>query len=293
MKADKIFLRIADIDFTIVSVDRGLTLKIDGATNKFLTKETAPHVAVEAYRDDLSRIESEERVFDSGSIWQLCKKNGTFFFYLKSPALGPTPYKLAKVIKDFTKIEVALHRPYFNSDQPVYPLEYPLDELLLINLLAQGRGAEVHGCGVVDPSGQGHLFIGQSGAGKTTMARLWEGIPGVTILSDDRIVLRQIDKKLWMYGTPWHGEAMLASPERAPLARIYFLEKGSTNEVIPLKNSVALGRLITCSFIPFYSQPGLAFTLSFFEEVVRAVPSIELRFVPDRRVVEFINEVKD
>jgi hypothetical protein len=82
---------------------------------------------------------------------------------------------------------------------------------------------------------------------------------------------------------------MLASPERAPLTRIYFLEKGSKNELISLRHPVALGRLITCSFIPFYSQPGVAFTLGFFEEVIKAVPCCELRFVPDNRVVEFIN----
>ena len=290
MKADDIFLRIADIDFRIVSVDHGLTLKVDGADSKFFTPKTIPHVTIKAYRDDLSRIEPEEKVFDSGSVWQLYRKNGTFLFYLKSSAFGPIPYKLAKVSKDFTKIEVVLHRPYFHSGQPVSPLEYPLDELLLINLLSLGRGVEVHACGVVDRSGYGHLFIGQSGAGKTTMARLWQETPGVTILSDDRIVLREIGDKLWMYGTPWHGEAMLASPERAPLRGIYFLEKGVKNELIPLRNSVALGRLITSSFIPFYSQPGLTFTLSFFEEVVKAVPCQELRFVPDNRLVEFINE---
>jgi hypothetical protein len=83
---------------------------------------------------------------------------------------------------------------------------------------------------------------------------------------------------------------MLASPERAPLTRIYFLEKGSKNEFVSLRDPVALGRLITCSFIPFYSQPGLAFTLSFFEEVVKKVPCHELRFVPDRKIVEFLNK---
>jgi hypothetical protein len=197
---------------------------------------------------------------------------------------------LVETQRDFTHSEVSLHRPYFDPEKPIYPLEYPLDELLLINLLALGRGVEVHACGVVDASGHGHLFIGQSGAGKTTMARLWQDTPDVTILSDDRIILRQIDSKLWMYGTPWHGEAKLASPERAPLARIYFLEKGSKNELIPLRDSLALGRLITCSFIPFYSEPGVAFTLGFFEKVVKAIPCNELRFVPDKRVVEFIQD---
>ena len=247
-------------------------------------------MTIETYWDDLSSIRVDNKIFDSGSVWQLYQKNGTYLFSLNSQIFGPIPYKIAKTQKDFTSVDVALHRPYFNPDEPVYPLEYPLDELLLINLLSLERGVEVHACGVIDPSGDGQLFIGQSGAGKTTMARLWHDIPGATILSDDRIILRQIDKKLWMYGTPWHGEAMLASPDRAPLTRIHFLEKGSRNEFISLRDPVALGRLITCSFIPFYSEPGLAFTLRFFEELVKAIPCGEMRFVPDRSVVEFINE---
>jgi hypothetical protein len=290
MSLNCIFLRIADIIWSIRTKDPSQKLKIDGASQKFITNHRTSHVTIKTCWNDHSKIEGGRKIFDSNSVWQLYQRNGTYLFSLKSPAFGPIPYKIAEVSKDFTRVKVALHRPYFNPDEPIYPLEYPLDELLLINLLALGRGVEVHACGVVDASGRGHLFVGQSGAGKTTMARLWEDAPGVTILSDDRIILRQIDKKLWMYGTPWHGEAMLASPDRPPLTRIYFLEKGNKNELVSLRDSLALGRLITCSFIPFYSQPGLAFTLGFFEEVVKAVPCYELRFVPDKRVVEFIQD---
>jgi len=28
-----------------------------------------------------------------------------------------------------------------------------------MNLLARGKGVEVHACGIIDPSGNGHLFI--------------------------------------------------------------------------------------------------------------------------------------
>ena len=283
-------IEIADITIALISVDPKLRLRADETTKKFLDPNTTPDVTIKGCWDDLAQVENRGKIFDSGSVWKLYQNNGSYLFSLNSPIFGPVPYKVAKAQKDFTRVEVALHRPYFDPDKPIYPLEYPLDELLLINLLALGRGVEVHGCGVVDPSGRGHLFIGQSGAGKSTMAKLWKDTPGVTILSDDRIILRQIDKKLWMYGTPWHGEAMLASPERAPLTRIYFLEKGNKNELVSLRDSLALGRLITCSFIPFYSQPGIAFTLSFFEKLVKEVPCCELRFVPDKRAVEFINE---
>ena len=283
-------IKIADITISLISVDPGLKLWVDETTKAFLDPNATPDVSIEGYWDDLSPDEDWGKIFDSGSVWQLYQNNGSYLFSLKSATFGPNPYKVAKVQKDFTRAEVALHRSYFDLEKAIYPLEYPLDELLLINLLAQGRGVEVHSCGVIDPLGYGHLFIGQSGAGKTTIARFWQDTPGVTILSDDRIILRQIDNKLWMYGTPWHGEAMLASPERVPLTRIYFLEKGSKNELLSLRESVALGRLIACSFIPFYSQPGVAFSLEFFEKVVKAVPCYELRFIPDKRVVEFITE---
>jgi hypothetical protein len=171
------------------------------------------------------------------------------------------------------------------------PLEYPLDELLFIHFLALGRGAEIHSCGVIDSLGRGHLFVGQSEAGKTTMARLWEDESGVTVLSDDRIILRKVDGRLWMYGTPWHGDAVLASPARAPLTRVYFLKRGRENELVPLGMAESAGNLISCSFLPFYDPEALSFTLAFFEEVVKTVPCYELRSLPDKRVVEFINNI--
>lgn len=180
----------------------------------------------------------------------------------------------------------------------VYPLQYPLDELLIINLLARGKGVEVHACGVIDALGNGHLLVGQSGAGKTTMARLWQPVLGrakgkedeVTILSDDRIILRKDGNRLWMYGTPWHGDAGFSCSARAPLKQIYLLHRGQKNELVPIGGAAAAARLFACSFPPFYSRAGLDFTLAFFDEVVRTVPCQELRFVPDGNVVKFILE---
>ena len=154
--------------------------------------------------------------------------------------------------------------------------------------LPRGRGAEVHACGMVDPSGHGHLFLGNSGAGKTTLARLCGRVEGTRVLSDDRIILRRLDSRLWMYGTPWHGDAELACPDRAPLTRIYFVRHGQGNALVGQKPAHAVGRLFACCFPLFYSAEALAFTLGFFEEVVKAVPCCELQFLPDARVADFV-----
>jgi hypothetical protein len=247
-----------------------------------------PQVWVRARWGDLSLEGGGQKIFDSGALWQLYAEGGSYRFRFTSSPLGPVPYKIARFDHDFTSGEVYFHHPYFPSAQPLYPLEYPLDELLFMNILARGKGVEVHAGGIIDPSGNGHLFIGQSRAGKTTMARLWHEEPGITVLSDDRIILRQGGASLWMYGTPWHGEAEMACSARAPLKRVYFLQHGPKNERVATGEAEPVARLFASSFLPFYHPEALGFTLSFLEEIVKTVPCCGLRFLPDESAVEFI-----
>src|SRR3989475_11859333 len=248
-------LRIADLTIALTSEDPTLAVPPEGAMRRFLVEDGEPDLRLEARWGKLEVVSSGEHLFDSGGLWRLVAANGSLRFSFTSPALGPLPYKMASVDRGFTAGEVWLHQPYFPSALPVNPLEYPLDELLLIHLLAAGRGVEVHACGVVAPNGQGYLFVGQSGAGKTTMARLWQKAKagGIMILSDDRIILRKSNGTVWMYGTPWHGEAELASAAHAPLAGIYLLRHGTSNALIPLHPSQAIARLLASRFPPLYS----------------------------------------
>ena len=285
---DPFFLRIADITIALLSDDSDLKISVDSNIKRFLVEQADPDVRIQAKWGDLSKGKVGEKLFDSGGPWQLYRQNQTYLFRFTSPALGSIPYKVGSFNRDFTSGEVCLHRPYFTMGQPLYPLEYPLDELLVVNLLAKERGIEVHACGITDPSGNGRLFIGQSGAGKTTMARLWQNIPGVIVLSDDRIILRQNDGVVWIYGTPWHGEAALACPARAPLKGAYFLGHDEKNEQVPVGKTDAVSRLFACSFLPFYNPGAIDFSLGFLEEILKTVPCYELGFTPDERAVEFI-----
>ena len=281
---------IADITFALLTDDPDLKIGVDGAMKKFLVEEVEPDIRVHTKWKDLHMQIDGKMIFDSGALWQIYSENGSYLFRFTSSALGSLPYKVASFNRDFTSGEVSVNRSYFDPDKPIYPLEYPLDELMINNFLARGKGVEVHSCGIVDSQGLGHLFVGQSGAGKSTIARLWPDESDVTILSDDRIILRKKENTIWMYGTPWHGEAGLASPAKAPLTRIYFLKHGEKNELVAQKPSDSISHLFVCSFPPFYSGEGIDFTLGFLEGVVRNVPCYELKFIPDKSVVEFIQE---
>jgi hypothetical protein len=67
--------------------------------------------------------------FDSGGVWQLHRDGDRLVFRLSSPKFGPLPYTTATMAQDFATGVVNLRRSCFTSRGPIYPLDYPLDEL--------------------------------------------------------------------------------------------------------------------------------------------------------------------
>jgi hypothetical protein len=245
-----------------------------------------------AWAEHLRKL-AGRKLFDSGSIWTLYEESGGLVFDFATPVLGRQPYKRLSVDRKFSTAQLHLNRECFSGTERVCPLEYPLDELLVSNWLAagEGRGVEVHGCGLVDSKTGGHLFVGHSGAGKSTTTRLWKSLRHARILSDDRIILHAHANKICMYGTPWHGEAGFASPEKANIDRIFVLEHGDRNDILPLTQAQAAAELFARCFPPFYSHHALDFTLSFLHHITNLIPCYLYRFVPDgssvREILDF------
>ena len=239
---------------------------------------------------------SAELVFATGGPWSLYRQDRQFIFHL-----GPDPPdRVAIVNQSFSNVEVYYYpqgdpppgKSPLSSPGPIsfHPFSGYLDELLMINFLARGRGVIFHACGVVD-EGRGLMFVGVSGAGKSTFAELWRQRQ-VTLLSDDRIIVRRPEGQFRMYGTPWHGVAYICSPESAPLERIYFIEKAPRNYVKELSPVEVATRLLVRCFPPFYDGEGLAFTLEFLSRIAEEIPCSELGFVPDVSAIDFVRGLK-
>jgi hypothetical protein len=96
-----------------------------------------------------------------------------------------------------------------------------------------------------------------------------------------------------MYGTPWHGEAMYASPGSAPLARIFVLQHGHGNLLTQLSPSQAVAELFARSFVPFHRHEYVDSALQFLQELVDAVPCYRYEFEPNEGAVERILEFRD
>ena len=88
------------------------------------------------------------------------------------------------------------------------------------------------------------LFLGESGTGKSTHTRLWrENIEGATLLNDDSPILRLIDGKPWVYGSPWSGKTPCYRNERYPLAACVRLSQAPKNRIRRLSVMQGYGAL--------------------------------------------------
>jgi hypothetical protein len=275
--------------------ERGMSIALDKEHQPFVLSTSLPRVCdMEldiSWAEDLL-MPSTTPSFVSGGLWSAFSGPTGTKFYFSSPTLGIHPYKAAWFDPMFERGHIVLRRDCFVSDQPVFPLEYPIDELAMMHRLSRGEGVEVHALGLADNDGSGYLFLGHSGAGKSTTARLWMAEPGVKLLSDDRIIIRKKDGQFWMYGTPWHGDAGVASPRSAPLSAVFLLEQAPTNQILPMPAAQAAAELFARCFVPHYLGEGIQFTLNYFDELTRSIPCSVFRFAPTESAVEAIRHAR-
>ncbi|HEY1462114.1 MAG TPA: hypothetical protein VGF44_01695 [Terriglobales bacterium] len=291
-------LQIGGLSLGFTPYKMGIQLDPDHESFKIASSACEVEVDLEWVRQ-LSPIRSK-KLFDSGAVWSLYEGGDEFIFDFNTPVLGSNPYKRLYIDKNFSYGQMLLVRGCYANEAHVHALEYPVDELIVTNWLARGRGVEVHGCGITDDAQNSYLFVGHSGAGKSTTTKLWQEQGNVRILSDDRIIIRKNilrenrenkdNHQFSMYGTPWHGEAGFASPEKAPLKQIFVLEHGERNEIVPLAQSAAAAELFARCFLPFHDPQALAATLAYLDELTRTVPCYKFQFLPDQTAVEKILE---
>jgi hypothetical protein len=227
------------------------------------------------------------RLFDSGGVWRVYRRPGGLLYTFETPRLDPPLYKAVAIDAALTR-GTLYFPPQRRRRAPGHPLAYPLDELLFQHRLAREAGLEVHACGLV-VGGRLLLFCGQSGAGKSTTARLWRRLrPDVPILSDDRLALR-FERGHWRgYGTPWHGDGGFASPAAARLGAVFFLRQAARSRATRLSTPACAARLFARSFPPLWDARGLHRVLGACARVAGRVPGYELEFRPDESAIDAV-----
>jgi len=227
------------------------------------------------------------------SPWLIYKNNGSWIYLgisslqkrLKEPF-----YRMAVFNSNHSRGRLYNKNDYLFRRGALFSLtNFPSDQILLARILADRKGCFLHSCGV-DFNGKGLLFVGHSGAGKSTMARLLKG--KAKILCDDRIILRKYKEGFKIFGTWSHGTVPDISPESCPLKAIFFLKKSKYNRIVPLNDKkILVKNMLSCVVRPLVTKDWWQKTLDLVDEVITSIPCYELYFDKSRKVVNFLKSL--
>ncbi len=85
---------------------------------------------------------------------------------------------------------------------------------------------------VIRYHGKGYLFQGKSGTGKSTHSSLWlQHFPEAELLNDDNPVVRTLDGKTSVYGSPWSGKTPCYRNEEAQVGAFVRLSQAPFNNI--------------------------------------------------------------
>jgi hypothetical protein len=165
------------------------------------------------------------------------------------------------------------------------PLEYPLDGLILYYLTIMNGDIMIHASGV-NHAGKGYLFSGVSGRGKTTIAKLWDNAGG-KVIHDDRLIIRRTGDKYVMHNTPVY---LNDTPTGSPLTRIFLIEHGTENTMIPVTGATAVSLMLANCIQHNWNPEIIARLMGAVSIMCSEVSVVRLKFKPDRSIIDYIME---
>lgn len=147
---------------------------------------------------------------------------------------------------------------------------------------AQMNTLEMH-ASVVTRAGRAQMFLGVSGAGKSTHSRMWvENLHGSELLNDDNPIVRVLpDGDVRVYGSPWSGKTPCYKNASAPLAAFVSIRKAPHNKLIRQSPVEAYSSIYTsCS--GFRADKEMADGIhATMEALIASVPGFVLECLPD------------
>lgn len=198
--------------------------------------------------------------------------------YLRDYLTDSTDYELFIEVTD----EMIAHERRLNVEIHGDPFTDALCESVAIlrvicDYLIRHGGFFLH-CSCLSIDGAGVVFTAPSGTGKSTHAALWRRVFGerVTMINDDKPLVREQNGEFIIYGTPWCGKHHIGNNTCAPIRAIFFLEQAPENSAEPVDAFTALQKLLQQTVLPS-GREDMITLLDMLGRMIEGVPMYRLR----------------
>lgn len=286
-------LNIAGYIISFESSDSGPDLIPSQRFLRNICSDGGSDVLVTVYSDPFKLPADAERVFhaplveeingkrikNSDNFWSIYKHRSDIFIRTILPHSGSKKKAILKFSLTARKWYLYIDSACDETD----PLEYPLDGLILYYLTVLHGDIMIHASGV-NNSGYGYLFSGVSGKGKTTLAKLWDDAGG-KVIHDDRLIIRNISGTYKMFNTPVYNND---EPAESPLSRIYIIEHGTENRLVPVKGATAVSLVMANCIQHNWNPEIIARLMGTVSIMCGSIPVVKLFFRPDKSIIDYI-----
>lgn len=228
---------------------------------------------------------AEPPCFDSGGLWRVWALSGGRLLYSFAAPDGSDARQF-EVDARFERGTLRL-APVRWLQRPGSAWFHPALEVMVHHHLVRHGGLIVH-ASAVRVGRRVVLFAGHSGAGKTTLARLFaRHVPGAEVLADDRVVVqRGPTGRFEAWGSPWTGQGNFGSPRGGALRAIVFLEQAAKNALAPYPARESGLRIYPLALAAPFDAKAVAGALATCDRLVRRVPCWHFRFRKNAAAVD-------
>lgn len=200
--------------------------------------------------------------------------------------LEAKPCALMVADKDFSDVRCALNGNY---DMRRFGLNN-------VMMLAFAFASSLHQTLMIHASlvrhkGKGYAFIAKSGTGKSTHTSLWlRHVPDCDLMNDDNPIIRILDGKPVIFGSPWSGKTPCYRNIQAPLGAITRIDRAPANSIEQLKPVEAFTSVLpSCSSMKWderlYRAVGDTIT-----RIVETTPIYVLHCLPNKEAAEICHK---
>jgi hypothetical protein len=289
----KYSLNIAGYKIGFESSDPGLILTPSARFLRNICSDENPDIIIVVHSEKFNLPADAERVFhsplveeinnilikSSDNFWSVYKHRADLYIKTVFPYSDSGKEAILKFSLSSREWDLFITKAGDETD----PFEYPLDGLVLYYLTVLYGDMMIHASGV-NHFGHGYLFSGVSGKGKSTIAGLWEA-SGAKVIHDDRLIIRNISGFYRMFNTPVYNND---TPSDSVLTRIYLIEHGSENKLIPLKEATAVSHVMANCIQHTWNSEIIAGLMGSLSVMCTIIPVFKLSFKPDRSITDFI-----
>ena len=232
--------------------------------------------------DNIAVVPKEERsrvdIFDTGNGKTTVdvKTDGGYQFIIKD--ITGHSCCMLQTNKDFTEAQCAL-----NGSKEMR--RFGLNNALMMLYAFRGSFFNtllIH-ASLVRNNGYGYAFIAHSGTGKSTHTSLWlKYIEGSDLMNDDNPIVRIIDNKPVIYGSPWSGKTPCYRNIKAPLGAVTKIDRAKQNSVERLSPTIAFSQVLpSCSSMK-WDKVVFRNTYDTVIKLIETIPSVNvLHCLPD------------